>query len=244
MNQRCSYTKTQTERKLTMTIKPITIRQDEQPKQYAILTSNPADLRATFCNATEKALAIMLENGLTIDPDRKAIWYYQDISQGEPSIDFTTRVGTTFPNIPGFAENCRLYCMEKVLRNKKHTFHLTSHESRNPENNEWGGSAQITFELISSSGDVLSVICTDGQSGLKEWEDLVLGLAKYRCLGLLKFEDAQTQEILRRADASIKDAPTAKLKDLTITEYAKLVFDAIDAYLADEDYVDIGFLPS
>jgi hypothetical protein len=213
----------------THLLTPVVIREDEQPHVYAAFFDGQPRVKDIFLEATGEVLRIMLKNGLTKEPDRKAIHcklkMFRDRTQ---TLEYTEQVGESFPNAV-FGANCLIACENKVARNQKEPEHVCSHESRDPKNGDWGGSARITFKLILYRSHRFSIItCIGAVSGLKEWEDLALELGKYYCLKLVHFEDEQVQEILRRADDSVKNDPTGRPEGMSITEYVKMVFDHID----------------
>lgn len=159
-------------------------------------------------------------------PERKAVWCNYECYMPHGHFGYTEMVGWSFPS-QEFGHNCNIFCKEKTFRTASHMYHICSHESRDSRRGEWGGSAEITFQLISKKGLPTIAACCGACSGLKEWEDLALELGKYYYLGLIKFQDEQVQEILRRADESVENDPTGRPEGMTITAYVKKVFNAI-----------------
>jgi hypothetical protein len=212
----------------TQYLAPIQISEDEQPALYRALIEENKVLRRNFLGATEKVLGIMLRNGLTRDPERRAVWCKQMVFwNGNLMMTFMDKVGESFPN-GKFDSRCFSACQENVKRTQKNPDHICSHESRDPKNGKDGGSAQITFELASSQGKISTITFIGAPSGLEEWENLILEIGKYRYLGLVDLEDEQIQEILQRADASVKDDPTARPEGMTISQKASEIFEVID----------------
>ncbi len=212
-------------------LEPITLKERIHPKVYqAIYNGEAEQLEDIFLGATDRVLTLMLENNLTMVPERKAVWCNFGCYMPHGHFGFMNKAGDSFPD-EAFGENCKIFCQEKTARTGRNMGHSCSHESRDPKNGKWGGSAEITFQLISIKGLPTIAACYGACSGLKEWEDLTLELGKYYYLGLIKLNDEQVQEILRRADESVKDDPTGRPKGTTITNYVENVFYAIDAEL-------------
>ncbi|MFA7319067.1 MAG: hypothetical protein WC022_00485 [Parcubacteria group bacterium] len=210
---------------------PIIVKEKDHPELYRRFFNNDDRwIERTFAGATEDVLTLMLENGLTAVPERRAVWSTSIFYQAQHHFGFVEKIGKSFPS-EDFENNCRIFCQEKVARTTRHKNHICSHESRNPKNGEWGGSAELFFYFISQRGHHFQIFCSGACSGLKEWEDLALELGKYHFLGLISFDDEQVQEILRRADESTENDPSARPEGMTITEYVKYIFEAIDIKL-------------
>lgn len=77
-------------------------------------------------------------------------------------------------------------------------------------------------------GIVEEMAIEDACSGFREWEDLGQFLAPFYYLELINFKDQQVHKILRQADESVKDDPSSRPEDMTITGYIAKVFVAID----------------
>ena len=210
---------------------PIFIKEKDYPELYRrLLNNDDAWIGRTFAKATEDVLSLMLENGLTVAPERRAVWSTNIFYQAQHHFGFLEKIGKSFPS-EDFGNTCKILCPEKVARATRHKNHICSHESRNPKNSEWGGSAELFFYLISQRGRHFQVSCSGACSGLKEWEDLTLELGKYYYPGLIRFKDEQVQELLRRADESVEHDPSGRPEGMTITEYVAYVFEAIDTKL-------------
>jgi len=210
-------------------VAPIPIREATQYALYATLMNRGfGESHTEFKRSAEFVLSVMLEHNLTLVKNRKAVWLYHllqgDIYPGGSSY-LHIDIGESFPDST-FAKNCRIFCEEKVRRAIKSNL-LCSHQNRDPENNEWGGSAYLKFELIATDGSATIVEVDFAPSGLKEWEDLVLGLAAYYHAGFIKLDDQQVQNILQEADMSVMNQPDFKPDYGNITQYAEMVFERI-----------------
>lgn len=212
-----------------MTTEPIWLREKDQPKQANTLFMHKLYFEPEFLKASEEVLRITLENELTQVRDRRALWLYLDIIQKERIIQtLHAPIGTTFPSFK-FGEKCRELPQEKTFRARQYPEHLSSYPSRNPSQDQYGGSAKLVFNLNMGNLGIVREMAIEGAcSGLKEWEDLGQFLAPFYYLELISFKDQQVQEILRQADESVKNDPTGRPEGMTITGYVAKVFAAID----------------
>jgi len=199
----------------------------DQVKAFELLISSVTTFEYAINKALEKVLDTMLDNNLTQENDRRAVWHYFTRIYGssrEESIK--EKIGKTFPS-EAFEDGCCFFCKEKVWRTIINAL-ICSHENRNPKKKEWGGSINIVFNLVAADNNEFIIQYAGAPSGLKEWEDLALELGSLYYLGLIKFKDPQVQEILHRAEKSVTDDPEAQPKGISISQYVKLVFNAID----------------
>lgn len=215
-----------------LVLEPIVISEGKNKKLYDVFIGGGSGPEKLLCDAVEEALRIMLGRGLTMLPERKAVWYRKKVFIGKTLTgSYLRKIGVSFPT-PEFGESCLVACQEKVGRTENNPEELCSHESRNPLKKAWEGSAKIKIRLLSAEGKVYEMTLIGAPSGLKGWEDLILELLPYYLLGLADLDNSQFKEILRRADESVKDDPTARLEGMTITAYAKMVFRAVGRQLA------------
>lgn len=208
---------------------PIQITENGQYPLYSVLMNKGfGEAHTEFKRSGEFVLSVMLDNELTLVENRKAVWLYH-LLQGNIYQDgvsyLHTNIGESFPD-SFFADNCQKFCKEKVKRALKSGL-ICSHQNRNPENSEWGGSAYLKFELIARNGTSTIIEVDFAPSGLKEWEDLILGLGTYYHAGFIKLNDQQVQNILLEADKSVIDQPDFKPSYGNITQYAETVFERI-----------------
>lgn len=215
-----------------MDITPIWLREKDQSKQANILFFHKLHCGPEFLRAAEATLKITLENGLTQVKERRAVWFYFEILQNNRVLQtFHSRIGTTFPDFE-FEKRCWEFSREKVFRTRQHPEHVCSHQSRNPAESKWGGSAKLVFNLNMGNLGLVEGMTFEGAcSAFKEWEDLGQFLAPFYYLELIRFKDQQVQEILSQADESVKDDPTGRPEGMTITEYVIKLFAAIDSDL-------------
>lgn len=207
-------------------VTPINIREGLHPDFYELF-NDPQELGNKILQDVDWALQMMITNGLTKVRDRKAVWFNAEIYLGEERVVLLTRrLGSTFPVDPQtFEKDCKTFCKEKVKRT--HDFGVTcSHENRDPKNKKFGGSVRLVFRLISKSGEVRIFTIILAPSGLKEWEDLALGLAAFYRRGLIINNDEQVREILAIADASVAGQEGFSPDNSTIAEYVREVFKA------------------
>lgn len=101
-------------------------------------------------------------NGLTQEPDRKAIFF---TVQRKGSVPHKTRIGTTFPD-KEFEEKCCFFSEEKISRMFSND-HISSWKSRDPDKNMWGGAVKL--EIDCETWGISA-------SGFKEFEDEALSL--------------------------------------------------------------------
>lgn len=220
-------------KKATKNTLPITEINAYGPTKYfhSVLTSEGfSGVKRVFIGASDRVLEIMIQRNCTQAPDRRAVFCDQNWVQAGQEFTFTEEVGKSFPN-SDFRRKCKIFCQEKTLRTIEH-YLCCSHENRDPKNEKWGGSAAIIFRLLRSNGTTIDITSVGSASGLKEWEDLAVELGKYHYLGLVSFEDVQIQNILRCADESVKNDPSGRPENMTITKYVEIVFGVIDQELA------------
>jgi hypothetical protein len=212
----------------------IVIRRKDHRRSFAILT-NPSTL-TTLSNAFARdILQLMLENGMTMIPDRQAVWINLRIFRNSGLERFwLKKIGSSFPD-DAFGDSCEIFCQEKVARTIR-TGVLCSHANRNVATKEFGGSSRLDFELVlergDAAGDIITIVIAP--SGLKEWEDLALGLGILYHLGLVTWENRWLQEILRLVDESVADDPLSRPQGMTIREYVARLFVAIYMKMKNE----------
>jgi hypothetical protein len=148
---------------------------------------------------------------------------------------FHKKFGTIFPS-DDFGNNCNTYSKEKVERTWNCGL-ICSHQNRNPQLNEWGGSHRLVFKLVDEFLDASLYTILTAPSGLKEWEDLALGLGAYYYAGLLRRTDAQLLDILSAADASVEGQVKFLPYDITITQYVFNLFDVIDSKMCRNNVI-------
>lgn len=212
-------------------IAPIEIREDTQNHLYRLLM--PAKDAATFISkGASFILDLMLRSKMTAVTDRQATWLNCELKENAILCDILhKRIGSSFPADPeSFEGNCSNFAPEKVRRTWIDGL-ICSHQNRDPENSKWGGSARITFKLISRSGEITWLTIVGAPSGLKEWEDMALFLGALHYQGFINFSDRQVQDILDAADASVADQLEFQPKDMTIKEYVQELFRIIDISL-------------
>lgn len=211
----------------TADLLPIVIDEKKQSELFQALLPEDRNFYLLFTTATGKVLKIMLEENMTLIPERQAVWCDYRKIYGQFNTLLIEKIGRSFPN-DDFGESCYWVCQGKANHTQENKEQITSYESRNPIKDLWGGSVQITFHLKSLTGDIHPLTFIGAPSGLKEWEDLALMLGTLYYLRLIKFEDQQVQEILHRTEIAVANDPTAWPEDITISEYVKLVFNTID----------------
>lgn len=146
-------------------------------------TENPS-FRETTIQIAEELLATMLANNLTQEPDRKAV-FLTVWKKGDPTCYFKTKIGTTFPD-DTFRTNCCIFSEEKLQRTFDNPGHVSSWQSRNPDENKWGGAVVVDIDGTEWGVSV---------SGLKEWEDETMSLIIGR-IGYVDMDDPRVQEIV------------------------------------------------
>lgn len=207
-------------------VEPIDIDEANLLRHYAMFDT-PKDLAERIFRELETVLQIMLRKGLTLLPERKAVHFYEAVYIDEAEVmTLKAKAGTEFPT-DEFGANCKIFCKEKVTRTYRCGL-ICSHENRNPEKSYWGGSARLVFRLISNSGEIRIITIIFAPSGLKEWEDLALGLGAFCRMGLiLDGDDEQVGKILAAAEKSVAREKGCSPKGMTITDYVEKVFDAV-----------------
>jgi hypothetical protein len=150
-------------------------------------TTENEELKEEVISMAEKVLKVMIENGLTQETDRKAV-YLALWKEGSDKAFIHKKIGSTFPS-ELFGENCKKFSLEKIIRMKSHG-HSCSMLSRDPNKNLWGGAIKVVID-----GEVWYI----SVSGLKEWEDqtLCIAVARHIAPKYVRFMGENIQEILR-----------------------------------------------
>ncbi|MFA5993894.1 MAG: hypothetical protein WC823_02930 [Parcubacteria group bacterium] len=212
---------------LGVTVVPVNIYEKRSPALYAMFNNLQA-LNAEVFREVEVVLQIMIDVEFTMVPDRKAVYFYQEIHLRAEKSVLKAKAGTTFPLVPAeFESNCEKFCEEKVLRTLMDCL-VCSHQNRNPNKSEWGGSARIVFRLIPIEGEQRIITIIGAASGCKEWEDLAIFLGALYKKGLIRFEYPQVRDILAKADASVVGQPDCLPKIGSITKYVGGLFAFIE----------------
>lgn len=209
----------------TYDLKPIIINKKNKPHEYQALKSTGSLFKTSFMETMGAVLDLMLEKKITQIPSQRAV--YCCIHKGEPYPQkFREKVGKIFSDASAAIKYPQI-CQDRVEDLLKNMRAITSHEIRNPEKGIVGGAVKIIFEL-QSLGEKNCLTFCGAVHGLQEWENLALMLGTPYYLDIIKLGDQQIQEIINRAEKSVRNDIAARPKGMSIYEYIEMIFGLID----------------
>lgn len=214
----------------TKNLAPINVSQKNQPHAFQALISEGSLFRTSFMRAMGEVLNLMLEKRITQVPSQKAV--YCHIYKGDP---FPQRFGEKVGKIFSEASTAIKYpqiCQKRVEDLLKNMRAITTHELRNPEKGILGGAVKMIFQLEPIAAKKNFITFCGISHGLQEWENLALVLGALHYPGIIEFKNQQVQEIIIRAEKSVKNDTKSHPKGMSISEYIEMVFGYIDNELS------------
>ncbi len=212
-------------------ITPIQIRQEEEPELYEKLRKwRPVSNLAWFL-ATQEVLQLILNNRPSTDLTKQAVWHFwKRHEQYTHYRSFHEKIGKGFPNI-SFANKC-FALSEKEAQKIIYTKFVCSYQFCSFNDNRFGVSTRLIFEIIPMSGKTRIINHISGMAGLHGWENLALILGLNYRLGLIGPYDQQFQNILQIADKSVENqSADFRPKGNSISKYVRNLFYLINREL-------------
>jgi hypothetical protein len=207
---------------------PILVKQVEELELYRSLRKWGPLAKWNCFLATQEVLQLILINRPMVDQTKQTVWHFwKRYGEDTPHRSFHEKVGRGFSDI-SFANECFILSGQKAQENIYSEFNC-SYQFDDFEDDQFGVSIRLTFELVSLTGKTRTINCVSGIVGLNGWENLALGLGLNYRLGLIKPYHRQVQNILRIADESVENKSSDfRPKGNSICHYVRNLFYLIN----------------